>query len=355
MRDGSISFFLDIHHNGKRWTEFITGKRILPLPEKDRKAIAQLRQANKETLAELERIRANTETNLIAADYDETPKNRRNVDFLKFYEDFAFKKYQNKDKRLVISSYRHFRDFLTSQGYTEPIFQSNKLTEDICKKFKYYLDSKFNGETPYNYFAKFKRVTRQAVKDKILKTNPTEFIENKKKDGIKKSILSIDEVALLAKTDCGNNDVKRAFLFSLNTGLRFCDIVNLRWNNIDNDKLIYTQTKTKNSNYITLNKTALKILGNRAGYDERIFKLPSFTACLKDLRQWTSKAGIEKKITWHSARHSFAVNVLTLGADIKTVSGLLGHASLKHTEKYTRFIDELKIKAVNSLPELELE
>ena len=74
--------------------------------------------------------------------------------------------------------------------------------------------------------------------------------------------------------------------------------------------------------------------------------------CLKALRRWTARAGIDKHITWHCARHSFAVNVLTRGADIKTVSSLLGHASLKHTEKYTRAVDSLKRAAIDSLPKL---
>ena len=56
----------------------------------------------------------------------------------------------------------------------------------------------------------------------------------------------------------------------------------------------------------------------------------------------------------HCARHSFAVNILNNGANIKTVASLLGHSGLKHTEKYTRAIDSLKQDAINSLPELKL-
>lgn len=56
----------------------------------------------------------------------------------------------------------------------------------------------------------------------------------------------------------------------------------------------------------------------------------------------------------HCARHSFAVNILNNGANIKTVASLLGHSGIQHTEKYTRAVDELKQKAINSLPELDL-
>lgn len=59
-------------------------------------------------------------------------------------------------------------------------------------------------------------------------------------------------------------------------------------------------------------------------------------------------------ITFHCARHSFAVNILNNGANIKTVASLLGHSGLKHTEKYTRAVDSLKEAAINSLPKLKL-
>lgn len=57
---------------------------------------------------------------------------------------------------------------------------------------------------------------------------------------------------------------------------------------------------------------------------------------------------------FHMARHSFAVNILNNGANIKTVASLLGHSGLKHTEKYTRAVDSLKEAAINSLPKLKL-
>ena len=58
-------------------------------------------------------------------------------------------------------------------------------------------------------------------------------------------------------------------------------------------------------------------------------------------------------VLFHTARHSFAVNILNNGANIKTVASLLGHSGLKHTEKYTRAVDKLKEEAINSLPELK--
>lgn len=56
---------------------------------------------------------------------------------------------------------------------------------------------------------------------------------------------------------------------------------------------------------------------------------------------------------FHMSRHSFAVNILNNGTNIKTIASLLGHSGLKHTEKYTRAVDKLKEEAINSLSELK--
>jgi len=103
-----------------------------------------------------------------------------------------------------------------------------------------------------------------------------------------------------------------------------------------------------------LNDGLLSLIGKSLteNKEEFIFHLPSYNMCLKALRHWTARSGITKHITWHCARHSFAVNILNNGANIKTVASLLGHSGLKHTEKYTRAVDKLKEDAINSLPEL---
>ena len=109
-----------------------------------------------------------------------------------------------------------------------------------------------------------------------------------------------------------------------------------------------------------LNDGLLQLIGkpkvNEEGVqiDSKIFNLPSQSMCLRSLKYWVKRAKIQKHITWHCARHSFAVNILNNGANIKTVVSLLGHSGLQHTEKYTRAVDELKQKAIDSLPELKL-
>jgi integrase len=126
-------------------------------------------------------------------------------------------------------------------------------------------------------------------------------------------------------------------------------------------RIKFEQAKTKGHSknsivIIPLSQTLLQLIGEKPKQDDYIFHLPSHTGCLKALRTWIKRAGIDKHITWHCARHSFAVNLLgECQTDIKTVASLLGHSGLKHTEKYTRAVDALKEKAVNALPEINID
>jgi len=178
---------------------------------------------------------------------------------------------------------------------------------------------------------------------------------------LKKEILSPEEIERLMATHYANENpvIQRAFLFSLFCGLRWCDVSDITFRNIDyaNKLLIFEQNKTRGHSsasgvVIPLNDDILSLVGYPATEEERdslIFPLPSHTACLKAVKRWVKRAGISKHITWHCARHSFGVNLLNRGANIKTVSTLLGHSSLRHTEKYTRANDDLMVKAINSL------
>ena len=180
---------------------------------------------------------------------------------------------------------------------------------------------------------------------------------------LRKDVLSPEEIQKLAAChyDNENPNVRRAFIFCLYCGLRFCDVKDLTYKNVDyaNRLLKFEQSKTKGHSassgvVIPLNDGLLSIIGEApADKNCLIFDLPTYESCCKSVKRWVKRAGIDKHISWHCARHSFAVNILNNGANIKTVASLLGHSGLKHTEKYTRAVDKLKEEAINSLSELK--
>jgi site-specific recombinase XerD len=350
---GKISLYLDYYRTYTRTEEGkvkpkkefeYLGIYILEKPKTTKE-----RQYNKEKQELALKIREKRESDLNHNSEGLISPNIKRINFLDYFQKFL-DNYPNKDIRIVRYCFEHFKTFL-GKDYLAP----SDVTEDLLIKFKGYLDKNLNGETPYNYFTKLKKLTKQAYEERVLSKNPAENIKNTRNEGLKKEILNFTEIQALAKAKCGNPEVKRAFLFCLNTGLRFCDVKELKWQNINEDRIIIkSQQKTNKPVYIDLNNTAIKLLGKQGEYDKNVFTLPSLSSALRTIKTWTGETGINRNITWHSTRHSFAVNLLINKTDIKTVSGLLGHAGLKHTEKYTRIVDELKKQAVNTLPEIDL-
>ena len=93
-------------------------------------------------------------------------------------------------------------------------------------------------------------------------------------------------------------------------------------------------------------------MGKRGAPDDLIFSLPSNVAIGKNLKNWTKQAEIEKSISFYCGRHTYAVQLLKTGANLKTVADCLGHSTTKHTVKYLNFVDELKDEAISKIPSL---
>lgn len=320
--------------------------------------------SNKKILEFAQEIRSEREQELRADRTGKRILSNRKINFLDFFQSYI-DTYTKKDVRMVVGAFQRFRDFLKVEY---PLYSNfikpEQINKDMILLFVEYLESKSTGEGARGYFQRFKKVVKYANEQNIISKNPCVGVVCKTDESaLKKDILSIEEMKKLIQTTYAgqNPEIKRAFIFCLYTGIRFCDVVELRFKDVDysNRLLKFEQIKTKghSSNSwvnIPLNDGLLSLIGDKLGQDDFIFKLPSHTMCLKALARWVKRAGIDKHITWHCARHSMAVNILNNGANIKTVASLLGHSGLKHTEKYTRAVDSLKEQAINSLPELIL-
>ena len=108
--------------------------------------------------------------------------------------------------------------------------------------------------------------------------------------------------------------------------------------------------KTTTPIFLPLSGQAVKWLPERgeAKDDENVFEgLIAEPNINKVLAKWTKAAGITKKITYHTSRHTFATMMLTLGADLYTTSKLLGHSNVKTTQIYAKIVDSKKVEAVN--------
>ena len=94
-------------------------------------------------------------------------------------------------------------------------------------------------------------------------------------------------------------------------------------------------------------------MGERGKPNENVFGDIYSPSCTNEaIKRWVLRAGIDKEITFHCGRHTFAVMMLDLGTDIYTVSKLLGHRELSTTQIYARVLDKNKQKAVQQIPKI---
>ncbi|MCD8312812.1 MAG: site-specific integrase [Bacteroidales bacterium] len=370
MSDGRMSLYLLYYLGYKKTVDPVTGKVSIrtmrrkeslnlylycnPRTPDERRHNAQVSE-----IALTKRFEKERERRLGEPGY--RPPADANIDFLQYFREYI-DNYTKKDKDVLQISYRRFTDFLTQTPKYQILstgIKPSRINRDMIAEFADYLRSRSRGEGANTIYERFKKVVRHATEHDVFRKNPCAGITIKADKSLVKDILSIDEMKILINTPYRDDNLRRAFLFCCYTGLRFCDVSELTFGNVDfsNRLLRFNQRKTEGHSAhsrvtIPLNDNTLHLIGPRGDPDEKIFSLYCYHSCNRSLQKWIRRAGIEKHITWHCARHSFAVNVLSNGANIKTVSNLLGHSSISITEKYLHVIDSQKRAAVDSLPNL---
>lgn len=322
------------------------------------------KQHNKETLQLAEQIRQKRENHLnkpeIYTGYEleqKRIKERGEQNFVEYFKTLANKrKASNHDN--WVSAYNYLETF------TKGILKFADLNEKFCNEFKeYLLTTKSNKSSKttlaqnsaVSYFNKLKATLKQAYKDGYLTTDLNAKIEPIKQAETRRNFLTIEELNSLVKTECNNPLLKRAALFSALTGLRFSDIKNLVWGELEyiegNGYFIqFKQQKTKGVEVLPISEQAYSLLGERKEPTDKVFEGLTYSAYEnKHLYQWIGAAGITKDITFHCFRHTFATLQLSKGTDIYTVSKMLGHRELKTTQIYAKIIDQTKREAADKI------
>jgi site-specific recombinase XerD len=334
------SLYLDIYHNGQREYEFL------------KIHLTKDKASNKEKMRIAESLRAKKELEILSGAHGITPKFKKNANFVEYFEKFTIK----KNQRYYKATLKYLKEF------TGGAIKFLQINDKWLEEFKYHLLIKVTKNSANIYFAVLKTSLKQAVKEKIIHENPSQYIDTIKTNEVKRTYLTIDELNKLSCTKCPNNEVKRAFLFACYTGLRISDLKKLTWGKIQPEngrhKLQYRQKKTGGFEYFPLSETASKLLSDDSNIinlpNKPVFELPSKVHYNLLLKQWAKKAGIKKNLSSHVARHTFATLALTNGVDLYTVSKLLGHRDIATTQIYAKIIDKKKEEAVDMLPPLQV-
>jgi len=322
------------------------------------------KQHNKETLQLAEQIRQKRENYLnkpeIYTGYEKEQlkiKEQGEQNFVTYFKSLADKrKASNHDN--WVSAYNYLETF------TKGNLKFADLNEKFCNEFKEYLlttkSNKSNKVTlaqnsAVSYFNKLKATLKQAYKDGYLPSDLNGKIQPVKQAETQRNFLTIEELNSLVKTECNNPLLKRASIFSALTGLRFSDIKNLVWGELEyienNGYFIqFKQQKTKGVEMMPISDQAYSLLGECKEPTDKVFEGLTYSAYEnKHLAKWIGLAGIEKDITFHCFRHTFATLQLSKGTDIYTVSKMLGHRELKTTQIYAKIIDQTKREAADKI------
>jgi len=340
LASGNVSLYLDIYQSGKRGYEFL-GLYLT----KDK-------TASKETLKLAQNIQAKRQVEIQHSEHGFVPHFKKKANFVDYFERLAQGK--PKGEKAWNNTLKHL------QAFTSGRIQFSAVTDDWLETFKTYLLTKVSQNTAHSYFSKVKAALKQAVKDKIIVSNPCDLVSQIKRQDTERTFLKLTEIERLAQTTCRDHEVKRAFLFSCFTGLRLSDIRALQWQQINGDTLEFRQRKTKGFEYLHLSAMASQILIDRPNpkiltmQNTNIFNIRSETHLSKVLKRWCKDAGINKRVSFHTARHTFATLALTWGVDLYTVSKLLGHKTIQATQIYAKIVDEKKKAAMEMLPTIEL-
>lgn len=347
---GKTSLYLDYYQKGKRKSEYLK----LYLDPNPRTKIQK--NLNKQTLELAATICAQKQVEIQNGTFGFTDSEKIKGSFISYMRLLAKKRirssgnYGNWD-----SVIKHLERFAPDD------ITFKEVNSQFVSEFKEYLDkgaeTRGTGElslsSKYSYFNKLRAALKQAVKDGLLKTNPSEGVEAFKQGEPEREFLTLEELQALANTECKIPQLKTAFLFSCLTGLRWSDIHKMLWSEVQYSKemgyyIRFRQKKTKGAETLPISEQSYSLLGEPQNKDELVFKGLKYSAWhnLK-LQQWVMSAGITKTITFHCARHTYATLQLTMGTDIYTVSKLLGHKELKTTQIYAKVIDHKKREAAN--------
>lgn len=359
--NGTASLYLDICRDGKRTNEYL---KLYLVPELTRED----KQRNKETLRVAEAMRARRIVEIQSKDFGLDVTTHEDAVFL----DVMRRIIDRKDGTTKTSWQNCLAHILKYEPNERITF--GEITPQWVRGFRDYLDTKamqwaidtrkrevdpkpISQGTKALMFQKFCTVFNIAMREGIIRMNPTVGVERFKEPESDREFLTMEEIKKLRKTPPPDKDLAQAFFFSCLTGLRWSDIAKLKWREVQEwhtgTRIVFTQQKTGGLEYLDLNSQAASMLGARGKPDDLVFpRLGPVQSARISIAAWVKSAGIDKHITFHCARHTFAVMMLDLGVDLYTVSKLLGHKNIETTQVYAKILDKNKQAAVERIPNI---
>lgn len=362
LSDGSRSLYLDIYRNGKRKREYL---KLYLIKEKKRCD----KEQNRQTLATAQAIKSKRLIELQNGEYSFTKQIDRSITVLEAFNNYCEEHRKGPNPKGLYNCWHTV--YTRLKEYCDEDFKVADIDEKWVMGFKKHLEStcvKRNNipkkgthlrmATRYHYFSKLIGFILKACDEGLVDRRILKYIQKYERPESEKNFLTIEELKKLASTPCKYPALRSAFLFSCLTGLRVSDILKLTWGELQKfgnfHRIVFKQKKTGGLEYLDINEQAYALMGKRGKSGDRIFADLKYHSILQThLREWVKDAGIDKYLTFHCARHTFAVMMCTLDTDLFTVSKLLGHRNIRSTQVYAKVVDKSKQEAILNIPKID--
>ena len=370
---GLVPIFQRITINGKR-IDNSTGKFIDPA--KWHTEMSKMRGTSEEARSingHLEYLKSkiyDAEKNLIKTDIpinSETLKNKLlGIEERRRTLIPIFKDHNNKIKELVGKEYalgtleryntslKHTIDFLEWK-YKVSDIEIDKINHAFITDYEFYLRSVRNcaNNTAVKYIKNFSKIIKICLANNWIDRNPFSNYKAKVRE-VERVYLSEGEIQNIMNKDFKTERlslVRDIFLFSCFTGLAYIDVKNLTKSHIsigiDGEKWIFThRQKTETASKIPILPITQMIIDKykdhpECNYQNKLLPILSNQKMNAYLKEIAGVCEIEKELTFHIARHTFATTVtLTNGVPIESVSKMLGHKNLRTTQHYAKVLDK---------------
>lgn len=301
-------------------------------------------------------------------------KNDKTLTFTDFKKHFDSNNYNNKSfisfvqeqikfqtGKLKKGTIKGYKDQLNKlQSYRSEISFS-ELTTSFLDEYKQYLIRVRNNNknTIVKSHAFLKNMLNKAVIEGKINDNPCKYYKQGRIEGNREH-LTLNELNILWKLFFSRNlkknkeNVLGYFLFCCYTGLRYGDIKSLKFSNINDDMISIKMHKTEELVRVPLIDKAKELMQPNSEYfkNQKVFRVLTDQVTNRYLKKIMEVAEIDKNISFHCSRHTFATVGIDLGIPIEVISKLLGHTDIKTTMIYTKFNDGVKIREMGKWGEI---
>ncbi|QQS98032.1 site-specific integrase [Sphingobacterium spiritivorum] len=248
--------------------------------------------------------------------------------------------------------YNHLSEFIRERYHREDM-AFRELTSDFIREFDFFLriDKECTHNTVWVYTMPVIALAELAIKKGLIRQNPFEDYEISMEETDRSYLLKkdVEKLMLLKPSKPKYELVKDLFIFSCFTGLSYVDIQKLKWSNIQSffdghQWIICRRKKSDVASNVRLLEIPKRIIEKYRGVtrNEYVFPVPSNATCNSHVKKLIEDAEIitEQKVTFHTARHTFATMFVTEGVPLESLSKMMGHKNISTTQIYAKITSQ---------------